>query len=427
MYFQRSLTYLSLSVLLAGLAACDGSKRKSASGVAGKVHVGQLGTSATLSALSATSKWEDVTKGTGHYSWAKVDGLKVQVLSIFGKSGDQTSSFTSFSAPKTLELGGGVDTVTIQEDISVPVGTYTEVGLSFKNQISLKAFCRTDDKALYTTAAGVKECAAPSSCNPGDALPSDYDYYAYDFMLPGPHYEGTLWEGNKLTFSIAEDDTPNLALLMDTSYIVSCADSDAAIDSSAESGKMAPFSWMITGGKKMSDYYKGSEGNFGVGYLPLFTYLSTDVNEALPVGETYAASGDETHVPAGIAPVDLFNSMITTVAFDANDNIVAARSRNFDAAHGTSLEQGWSGYSTDGSNSYTMMNGEHWGGTAADFSEARWLQDRKIEGFARSSDYVTRQTINVVDGPDCGKNLGEKSQPCQTGGAVTTYWKRIQR
>lgn len=429
MKFWSNSTCLILVCIALGLTACDNTKR-----VKGNAFVGTLG-SVNASALTSPSysgfsnkagglsteisKWEDVIQGSSSYSWAKVDGLKINLKNINGETADDGASFKSFDPPKPLEIGGGVSHITMDEELSIPVGIYNRVGFEIQNKMSIKAFCRTSTKTLYTTTNGIKECTDSSSPCTGD-LPSDYDYYEYDFIHAGR--SSTIWEGNALTFEITESSTPQLILLVDSSYIASCADSTADLDG-ADSGKLAPFSWSVESGQ-MSDYYQGTEGNFGVGYLPVFAYLNTNPDEELPVGETYAISGDEADVP-DVGDPNLFNSLITTIAFDEAGDIIAARSRNFDGNHGTTLEQGWSGFQTpDIDGNYVMMNGEHWEGDLPHHRGARWLENRKVEDFKRID---TRQTITINDGPDCGHPRGDRGIECNLNNDEQTFWKRIPR
>ncbi len=209
-----------------------------------------------------------------------------------------------------------------------------------------------------------------------------------------------------------------MTLLVDTSYTVTCADETAAIDDANEANKMVPFIWDMSVGK-FSDYYKGTEGNFAVGYIPIFTYISSSPDEALPVGETYAISGLSGDCPAGDETFNFWNSIITTVAFSDSGEMIAARSRNLTRADGTTLEQGWSNLVKSG-NQYSMLNGEYYEGAN------RWFQDRKIEGFVRSSDFTSRQELSVQNGPDCGQNLGARNLARLTN-PIASYWKRIRR
>lgn len=408
-------------VLLAGCSGGDGGGGGSSSGVAGKARIGQIGSTSVN--LMAAPKWGDVKASTGKYSWAKMEGMKIQLLSIAGNSSTGSNNFKTFETPKTLELGGDTAVIKFEEDIAVPEGTYSDAGIRFKNDVQLKAFCRTANGCYYTTASGVKKVAT-ASCGDAVDLPNDYGYYAVGKMLPDPHYGNEIMEYNKLTYSIAAGQTPYLNLLVDTSYTVTCADETAFIDDANEAGKMPPFNWSMSTGN-FSDYYKGQTGNFAFSYVPLFTYLSTTADEALPIGETYATSAQSADVPDASETFDMVNSLITTIAFDANGEVIAARSRNLTHKDGTTLNQGWSGFKKTGS-AYEMMSGEHYAGSIGDYSDARWLQDRKITGFERSADFTSRQTINVTNGPDCGKNLNGHNLSCLSSD-IPSYWKRIKR
>lgn len=400
------------------LTACSGGGGDTAnsSRVAGGVRFGQIGSNVPTLFAAASPKWGDAKLSAGSYSWAKVDGLKLEVVSIHGVANNENHSFIDYPEGKLLEVGGDSGAIKFTDDITVPTGDYSDIGIRFNNKFIVKAFCRTSDGGYYTTATGVKKCSV--DCDADKNLPSDYDYYNPGKLLPDPYYENVIIETNKLNFSVVEGSTPNLTLLVDTSYAVSCAGTSATMDVDGEANKLPPFVWKMSTGK-FSDYYKGTEGNFAIGYIPIFTYLSTSVDEAVPVGETYATSASSTDIPDGNETFNFVTSLITTIAFNESGEMIAARSRANGHAHGTELNQGWSGLSkTD--NSYTMLNGE------AYIEGQRWFQDRKIEGFVRSTDFTTRQTLQVVDGPDCGKKLNDRNQECRSS-PISSYWKRISR
>lgn len=406
--------------------ACSGGS----SGIPGSVRVGQIGGSLGGShdqALMASDspKWGDVAQSSGDYAWARVDGLRLTIQEVFGSTEEQRYLFGPIE--KELEIGGDVGAISIQKDIVIPPGNYTEVGVSLANKVAIKAFCRTDDKCLYTTTSGIEQL---DNCNEEDELPDDYDFYQYKFLnLSSEKY---FLQSNKLTFSISEGDAPHLTLLIDPSYIVTCSEKENKLDAKGQDkgqGVMPPFLWDIEGSPPY-DYFSKDSGNFGVGYIPLFTYFTKDPNEKLPVGETYAASGKKAEVIGddGKEVADLSRALITTIAFDANGKIIAARSRNFDADHQTDLEQGWSGFTLNDDNTYSLLNGEHYAGEKGDYSDARWLQDREITGFKRTKDFLELFEVAVADGPECGKKLNDYNRECLGESiTITTYWKRIMR
>ena len=323
--------------------------------------------------LMATPKWGDIKQSSGNFSWAKVDGLKIQLVSIMGTRGAGQDSFRDFDPPRSFELGGDTGVVKLNDSISVP---------------------------------------------------AEYDYFTVGKMNPDPRFENEIMEFNKWNFSVSEGQTPYLNILVDTSYVVSCANIAAKLDVNEEP-KLPPFTWGLESGK-MSDFYKGTDGNFRFSYIPLFTYLSTTADEVLPTGETYASTATANDMVAGDESFNMLTSLITTIAFDSNNEIIAARSRNFGMGV-AELQQGWSGFVKSGS-AYSMLNGEHYAGAKGDYSDARWLQDRKIEGFERRADFTSVQELFVIDGPDCGKELNDHNNTCLGDGVKKeTYWKRIRR
>jgi hypothetical protein len=57
-------------------------------------------------------------------------------------------------------------------------------------------------------------------------------------------------------------------------------------------------------------------------------------------------------------PLDFTKLLITTVAFKADNSILAMRSRNFDVDHGTGLYQMYQGFESTSANVFNMYNGE---------------------------------------------------------------------
>lgn len=383
----------------------------------------------SLSPLTTTNpSWDEAIPSSNKYAFAKVDGIKLVVKDIWAS--EKNGNRRQFAVlNKVLELRNDTSSVNIEAALEVPVGSYKELGVSLENKVSIKAFCQVEGQKIYTTKNGVKLCdATVDGCEDSDSLPSDYDYLENPFLViranekPGE----PVGEGYKMDFEIKETDTPQFSLLVDTSYITTCALHSADIDNHTRAdGILAPFSWTVEAPKKKSDYYKGAVGYFGVAYIPIFTHVTNSKDAVLPTGETYVASSQSSHIPNGVNDFNFLEALITTIAFDSNGEILAARSRNFDADHGTDLEQGWSGFEKKSDGTYVMLNGEHWMGAKPDYSEARWLQDRKIEGFKRD-DFKKTFSVQVTNGPECSKGLGEKNRECLNS-PIQTYWKQVPR
>lgn len=429
-----------LPLVFGGLVGCGGGS-DSGSKARGSAYLGSLKASGapvvhgkgdfknlqsmSVSPLAMTNPtWSEAILSNKKYAFAKVDGIKLVVKDIWAsQKGGNKTQFAVLN--KVLELKADVSSVNIEAALDVSVGSYKELGVSLENKISIKGYCRVEGQKIYTTKNGVKSCVA---CNDSDPLPSDYDYFENPFLvLRTDERQGEpVSEGYKMDFEIQENDTPQFSLLVDASYITTCALHSADMDDHTRAdGILAPFSWTVEAPKKKSDYYKGAVGYFGVAYIPIFTHVTNDKDADLPTGETYVASSNSSDIPNGTNDFNFLEALITTVAFDSNGEILAARSRNFDAAHGTELEQGWSGFEKKGDGTYVMLNGEHWMGAKSDYSEARWLQDRKIEGFKRE-DFQKTFNVQVSNGPECGLGLGDKNRECLSS-PIQTYWKQVPR
>lgn len=385
MPFQKIIPILVISFVLTG---CFEAGKKKAKTVRGKAYVGALSSSSSsmnnyVSALSTPSKWGEAEESNGSYASAKIDGIKVKLLSVWGSSEGEDQQFSSLD--KTLELTQNTTSIALEEIIEAPVGNYNQAGLKFENKVEIKAFCRTKDKCLYTTTYGVKEV---TSCAPGDDLPLDYDYLKYDFLYVTMK-DNTLSDGYQRNFTITENSTPNLFLLIDTYKIVSCWDGE---DRETPGRGAPPISWWLDDTaaidhplryKNVPDQVPGA---FGVSYIPMIVYLSDDPQD-IPYAKSYLTTAQENGVP------ELENSLLTTFALNQNEEIIALRSRNiFDGgATGTGLEQGWAIGSNDGT-SYILYNGEHNPLTRT------WRKTRMIENFSL---FDGDKTVTVENGPDC--------------------------
>ena len=207
---------------------------------------------------------------------------------------------------------------------------------------------------------------------------------------------------------------------MDTSYLVSCYDST---DATAEGQGLAPFSFRPPKGS-ITEYFPSGQPAFGLSYIPFFIDVSDDASVPAPRGETYAAAAE----PSGFdGPFDAARRLIATFAFRDDASLLAARARNFDGADAR-MHQFFSGYSRGDAGDYDFHNGEfYWN----ESDSGRYVQDRRVVGFTRTSTAGDAFSTVVDDGPECGATLmtehGNAARACMGDHSETVWWKRIER
>lgn len=433
----KNIKFLGLAIAVTGLAiiGCNKSKdRSSGSGTPVTLKVGQVtSSSATLMAKSrgvtnvGTLAYaaSDVVPSTGSYSFAHVDGLKISVREVMLKSGNNYVQAASWpSGTKSLEIGAGVTgAIQFSETISLEPGNYTGAVLRYDNAYSVKAYCATSTKFVYTSAAGIQTLGSvPTS------LPSDYDYYDYQFAEVSTAESPT----STTDTSQADTDSPftvtsaggQVAVLVDPSFLVACYD---GVSSSL--GMLSPFTWTNNNGHATTEFFPTSAANFGMGYIPMFVWISGDTTATPPTADTYFIGTSSGAVTA--SPVDYSQVGIATVAFNSDNSLYAMRGRITSSSVG--LYQMFNGFNLETDNTYTIYNGE-WQCDAG-YVNCHQIQDRKLTGFSATSDYTTVRTVTLDNGPDCGKtgyfpghesDWGNRYRAC-LGSPTSIYFKKVQK
>jgi hypothetical protein len=381
------------------------------------------------SAAASRSDVTDAAKSSTAFAYAKVDGVKLQLTRLQTKSGSNEKDIVSWSPYKEVTIAPGTDnTLSINEEATVDAGTYTGLKVRYNNSYSVKAFCRTSTYFVYTTAAGIVRTAVGSVTS----IPSDYDYYSYPFAelttattATGTNSE-TMAETNG-SLTISESDSLRLAVLFDPSYLVTCYDGTGTLASNSDA--LAPFNWSNNNGVAKSAFFPDSSANFGIGYIPIFIWSSSNASEALPTAETYGSSltaGDLSGATLNYADL-----AIVSFAFNADGSLFGARARIGSSGGSNPLYQMFSDYSMS-SSTYSFKNGE-WQ-CNSDYSDCGPIQDRSITGFTRTTDYTSTSSATYTDGPDCGQTIyfpghSEWGNQCRSclGSSSTLTWRQLVR
>lgn len=393
------------------------------------VKVGSIATAVAARAArpSRVSVPTDAVQSTTKFAMAKVDGIKLTLNSIQAlKSGANEATIVTFSGGKEVEIAPGADNnVAITETAFIDSGTYQGIKARYANSYKVKAFCRTANWFVYTSASGIKTAAL----TPG-AMPSDYDYYSYPFAEVTTATSATGGAAETMaqtdgSYTITKGSSLSMAILFDPSYLITCYDGTGTLASNTDA--LGPFNWSNNNGIAQSSFFPDGSANFGMGYVPLFIWVSSSASEALPTAETYASSTDASKLNA---PINFKNVNVTSFAFRADGSLLDVRTRI--AGGSTELYQFYSG-STVSSSTYSFYNGE-WK-CEASYTNCGPIQDRQVTGFTRTaSPAAAVSTSTYTDGPDCGKscidpNHTDWGNRCRTclGSSQTMSWKQLVR
>lgn len=398
-------------------------------GLTSTVKVGSLKSSTRRSAPSFRAFPDDAPQSNTAYSFAKVDGVKLNLTRLQVVTGTSEQDIVTWSPSKEVVVApGGSNTIDITETASITAGSYTGLKLRYENSYKVKAYCRTANSLVYTSATGIKTAALSTS-----TIPADYDYYAYPFAAVTVATSATggnpeTMEETDSPFTIAEGSTPQLSVLIDPSYLVTCFDGSTTNASNPDA--LSPFMWGNNNGLTTADFFPDNVANFGIGYLPVFIWISTDSTEAPPTAEVYVSSTDNTKVAD---PIDFLNTNITSFAFKADGTMLDARTRIGAGGSSGTLYQMTSGFTFSDPN-YTFYDGE-WQCDAG-YTNCGPIQDRQVVNFARTADMTSVVTATNQDGPDCGKTgtfpghpeWGNRYRACLgTGVTENLYFRQVPR
>ncbi len=375
----------------------------------------------------ADAPWNDPSAASRQsFSFAELDGIKLDVRSLGMQQTDGTRHGVSIN--EVVQLVPGAEQLAFQQDVTLPVGDFRSAKLEFDASYSIKAHCRTQRYFVYTTAGEVRRVDCESESCDG-TLPADYDYYRYEFIYvttaEGPDSTSDQAQEETLEpFSVSLTGSPRLAVLVDTSHLAACYDGAQPIAGPGQG--LPPFSYHPQNASDASAFFPTGVPAFGIGYLPIFIWVSEDPSEALPVAETYASAPSPESLLA--SDLDVERHLVTTFAFREDGSVLAARARNFDA-DGVALNQYFSGFLQDDEGRYRFHNGEfYW----SDDEPGRYVQDRAITGFERGDIGAAPVQSAIEDGPDCGQAMmtehGNASRDCLGEDvAQPLWWTRIPR
>ena len=366
----------------------------------------------------------DLPASSNHYSFAKIDGIKVTINEVRGADAASDNPLVTHTVAKEIELSDDpTKAIALNESVNWVVGNYSGVDLRLANSWKVKAYCKTQASGsnytlVYTTAAGVAtQACTTSSCD----LPANYDYFAYGFL--DDYYTQNGGDPNIAThykFSLAAGTTPKVSLFFDATNTVACWDGSGWSSSEAVGVFRGPSP------TRRPVLWPDGTAAFAVPVMPVLTYVTSDLNEATPKARTFFTSSTSSDLAD---PIVAANTQTVTILYKEDGTAITASARNL-SGNGTSnpIDMDFDGF------------GSSTTGTGIDFFAAGWyysggssapelIRNRKFEGFSLPVSSHSTFPVTVKDGGGCGQTLTDHngnnpSKACLGSGvSQTLYWR----
>ncbi|KAJ3406399.1 hypothetical protein HDV05_006017, partial [Chytridiales sp. JEL 0842] len=226
---------------------------------------------------------------TNSYNYAVVDGLRVRVVSVtftpdnFPKSQIVTTNYeepkwVEMSSESTVKGQGAVKNFIVS--VKAPVGMYVKATVRVQNTYAVKAYCKTANHLVYTSATGIKRIDVNAN-----ALPGDYDYFTYPFAWPAISTSPNVVQTNDVSFETHATfnvltNSSSIAALMESRYSTVCYDGvpPAPSNNNGPDARStlppAPFGAGPTNaGLPITTFFPTDVPNFGLVGIPIFAYL----------------------------------------------------------------------------------------------------------------------------------------------------------
>lgn len=428
MKLSSKLSTGSILALSSALFACGGHD----DGVAGKLKIASL-KSAGTSLMSAgyrpmTDASTDLQASSGHYSFAKIDGIKVTVAEIRGADAHSDNPLVTQTINQEIELTSDPNAlIALDKDVTWAVGDYSGIDLRLENKWSFKGYCKTQlsggqVKLVYTTASGVKVSTgtcAESSCT----LPSDYAYYDISWLddYYTQHSDSKPNIATHYKFSVAKGDTPSVSLLFDATNTVSCWDGQSWDKNLA----LGPF--QVDDSRRTTLFPDGT-GAFAVPVLPVLAYVGKTSDTTAPSARTFLVAASSSTLAT---PIDFKNTQTVTFLYDSNGTAIAGNARNLSGNDSSNpIDADFDGFATSstGTGIDFYPSGWYWAGGSA---TPELIHNRKFEGFTLPATRYSTFSVVLKDGDGCGKSLTDfqgyhPSKDCLNT-TSSYYWREAVR
>ena len=378
-------------------------------------------------------------------AYARVDELNLRLayVRLSPKTGTNMVS-TPWNTMMPLTLSAGSSTIPVTATIdrhtsgNGPADLFNPLIADFKatdtvfyNIWTLKAFCRTHTKFVYTTVTGPK-AIDPATLPAGGAAPDDYAAFEYNHM--GPDWDNVTYLGENqahMTFintvkSIHVTNGDTVSLMVDMTNVISCYDGTVANMSTwtstfgANSTLIPPLgndvSWGPEGPDQIVDHWNWTVPAFGFTswVLPVFTYVGGGADQLS--GDTYALALSPSLLPnvTSGALIDWARLVIVTASWSTEDpatsSLLDVRMRNSGASDDASTTGfvNWAGtFNITGTpgGAWSFYHGQQ------RYYSYFMLAERIISGLVRPArtDFSTVGTLTLSNGPDAGKHTGDEN------------------
>jgi hypothetical protein len=227
----------------------------------------------------------------------------------------------------------------------------------------------------------------------------------YDFMPMTGIEEGIKTDG--LFVEIEEDSSPQVAILVNLSYAMTCWDGVLGHDTI---DRLPPFVWVNKPGvgEHGDDALGDADSNFPSvkGYFeiydaPAFVFVSADADEPLPSLETYLVTVE--HGPEVAEELDFPNANFYTFGFRGNGDFYGAIGLHFgDGVTGLSRFFDTEAVVGDNNNITVYPGAGLW--SPDHHPDKTFIRDRKMT-FQRTDNLALTFEATIEDGPDCGQDF----------------------
>lgn len=317
--------------------------------------------------------------------------------------------------------------------------------------MSPQAFCRTANAFLYTTASGIKSLPTTPT-----AMPSDYGALLYDNMPGIDFFVGTdtasstaaqshmSFINSVYPYTVTGGST--VTLFLDSTNVVSCYDgttNSTAVRSRGggfSGGMIYPQGSDVSYGPPQGPQYtvpfnwSAPQFGFSAWTLPVFVQVVSSGGATTAVGETYAFALNASWLPTqGGPPVDWGRIIVATLTWsdatpsaDLLDMRVRGTGAGFPPMFG--VMGGFFNFIAPAGSSrvWQFSNGQQF------YYSYLYMNERTFSGFSRTTDFTTRGSVSVSDGPQCGQSPGapagvnQQPNPC-TGTSVAFSYVQLPR
>jgi hypothetical protein len=296
---------------------------------------------------------------------------------------------------------------------------------------SIQAFCKTVNKFLYTTPAGVVALPTTPATMPPDYGPLSNDYMPGIAFTVGTDFASSTAAQSHMAFinsqySYTVNAGSTVTLSLDSTNVVACYDGttnySTASSRSSGWGMVYPMGYDSSfgpqGSQQVTVPFDWSAPQFGFSSWSLPVFVQVADGPSTAVAETYAFAASPSQLPTPGGPaVDWSRIVVATSTWsDASSSatLLDMRARMTGSIR-LGVATSFFGFTRNGT-SWSMSNGQQF------YYSYNMMNERIVSGFSRTTDFTSRGIVTVSDGPQCGQSPGQVGMPNPCSGAQTVYY-----